>query len=477
MHILHNFHDNRSSSLRIENEYHNSRPKGGHDKETFWEVLMKGLSKITNKFVPKTNDSKGGDHVVDDEEKTEWIIYSRNRMGSGPISPIPEYGEERFWVPATIWERTRSHTSFTAGEPVRKEEGSSGTTTPASLGGLKDREFTYAFQSTPLITSISSGLEDIPSPLPTNNRHRRASMQDAIDFRKIDSKLYDRRALRRQRSVASIEEDPLGSIHFSVDFNQETSLLTVYIIEAENLTAREFSGTADPYCKVRLLPDRRTQLQSKIHRKTTDPIFDEEFIFEIEPDILRTMTLELLIYDYDQFSRHECIGQVKLTLDSIDISTRQTYWKPLVKRDQKCNEDNGDIIFSLGYLSSAERLTVVVMKARNLRHIEEGKITMDPYVKILLNPGPGKKQKKKKTSTKHNVMNPVWNEALTFSLPNECLQNVSMEFLVCHDNKIGNDEILGRSIISRDSSGDERIHWDEMVNCRSAVARWHSLHL
>lgn len=40
---------------------------------------------------------------------------------------------------------------------------------------------------------------------------------------------------------------------------------------------------------------------------------------------------------------------------------------------------NGELIFSLGYLSSAERLTVVVMKAKNLHHTEEGKITMGEY--------------------------------------------------------------------------------------------------
>ena len=37
--------------------------------------------------------------------------------------------------------------------------------------------------------------------------------------------------------------------------------------------------------------------------------------------------------------------------------------------------DLGDLMFSLAYLSSAERLTVVVMKARNLRCIEENKNT------------------------------------------------------------------------------------------------------
>lgn len=137
--------------------------------------------------------------------------------------------------------------------------------------------------------------------------------------------------------MASIEEDPHGSIHFSLDFNSETCLLTIYLIEAENLDPREFSGTADPYCKVCLLPDRRTQLQSKIHRKTTQPVFDEEFIFEVDPDNLRTLTLELLIYDYDQYSRHECIGQVRVPFENIDFSQRQTMWKPIAKIENKHN--------------------------------------------------------------------------------------------------------------------------------------------
>ena len=87
----------------------------------------------------------------------------------------------------------------------------------------------------------------------------------------------------------------------------------------------------------------------------------------------------------------------------------------------------------------------------------------------------GKKAKKKKTSTKHNVVSPVWNEALTFSVPRDNLQSVCLDFTVLHDNKMGNDELLGKLRISRDSHGDERLHWDEMVNCRSTVARWHAL--
>lgn len=51
-------------------------------------------------------------------------------------------------------------------------------------------------------------------------------------------------------------------------------------------------------------------------------------------------------------------------------------WRSCLKKMNITFFQNGDLIFSLGYLSSAERLTVVVMKARNLRHMEEGKITM-----------------------------------------------------------------------------------------------------
>lgn len=93
----------------------------------------------------------------------------------------------------------------------------------------------------------------------------------------------------------------------------------------------------------------------------------------------------------------------------------------------------------------------------------------------MLNPGNGKKIKKKKTSIQHNVLNPVWNEAVTFNLSRDCLNNASLDFIVYHDNKMGNDEILGKIKISRDSTGDEKIHWDEMVSGKTAVARWHAL--
>ena len=87
----------------------------------------------------------------------------------------------------------------------------------------------------------------------------------------------------------------------------------------------------------------------------------------------------------------------------------------------------------------------------------------------------GKKLKKKKTSSKRNVVNPVWNEALVFSLGREMLEHISIEFIVMHDNLLGMDETMGRIVLGPDCTGEEFTHWKDMVNSKSAIARWHHI--
>lgn len=51
-------------------------------------------------------------------------------------------------------------------------------------------------------------------------------------------------------------------------------LLTIYLIQARNLQPRDFSGTADPYCKVSVVPFVANKtVQSRVQRKTTTPEF------------------------------------------------------------------------------------------------------------------------------------------------------------------------------------------------------------
>ena len=95
-------------------------------------------------------------------------------------------------------------------------------------------------------------------------------------------------------------------------------------------------------------------------------------------------------------------------------------------------------------------------------------------VKVTLMQG-GKKMKKKKTSTKRNTPNPTWNEALVFNVSKGALQATSIEFLVFSDNLLGNNDQLGRLLVGPNTFGEELAHWHDLVNAKTAMARWHSL--
>lgn len=110
-------------------------------------------------------------------------------------------------------------------------------------------------------------------------------------------------------------------------------------------------------------------------------MFDEDFVFEVRPATLGRHTLEVLLYDFDAYSRHYTIGGVQLSLANIDLSEKVDLWRglgPCTNTDARL--DLGELMVSLAYLPSAGRLTVVAIKARNLRVVDDtrnssGKIT------------------------------------------------------------------------------------------------------
>lgn len=65
------------------------------------------------------------------------------------------------------------------------------------------------------------------------------------------------------------------------DFNQNS--LSVTVIQAEDLPALDMGGTSDPYVKVYLLPDKKKKFETKVHRKTLSPVFNETFVFKVIP--------------------------------------------------------------------------------------------------------------------------------------------------------------------------------------------------
>jgi hypothetical protein len=83
------------------------------------------------------------------------------------------------------------------------------------------------------------------------------------------------------KSETDFPDGCLGRLWFSVEYQQEAERLLVSLIKARQLQVP--SETCSPLVKLHLLPDERRFLQSKTKRKTSNPQFDEHFIFQVQP--------------------------------------------------------------------------------------------------------------------------------------------------------------------------------------------------
>lgn len=57
--------------------------------------------------------------------------------------------------------------------------------------------------------------------------------------------------------------------------------LVVGILQAAELPAMDVGGSSDPYIKLYLLPDKKKKFETKVHRKTLEPNFNETFTFKV----------------------------------------------------------------------------------------------------------------------------------------------------------------------------------------------------
>lgn len=95
-------------------------------------------------------------------------------------------------------------------------------------------------------------------------------------------------------------DSSLGRLRFKLDYDFSNTTLAVGVIEAENLPALDMCGTSDPYVKVYFMPDKKKKFETKVHRKTLNPIFNETFNFNLPYAEITTKTLVFVIYDFDR---------------------------------------------------------------------------------------------------------------------------------------------------------------------------------
>ncbi|XP_070544646.1 synaptotagmin-1-like isoform X2 [Ptychodera flava] len=281
-----------------------------------------------------------------------------------------------------------------------------------------------------------------------------------------------------QEDTDSVKSElKLGKLQFSLDYDFQEGKLTVGVIQAADLPGMDFSGTSDPYVKVYLLPDKKKKYETKVHRKTLNPVFNETFTFKVPYSDVAGKTLVFAIYDFDRFSRHDVIGEVKVPLGTVDLGRVIEEWRDLQSAEVPGGEGKselGDVCFSLRYVPTAGKLTVVVLEAKNLKKMDVGGLS-DPYVKLSVYMG-GKRMKKKKTSIKKRTLNPYYNESFVFEVPFEQIQKVTLVVTVVDYDRMGSSEPIGKVVLGCNASGAGLRHWSDMLaSPRRPIAQWHTL--
>ncbi|GAB6032783.1 Synaptotagmin-12 [Chamberlinius hualienensis] len=274
--------------------------------------------------------------------------------------------------------------------------------------------------------------------------------------------------------LEALDEPPTaGQLEVGLEYDSETADLIVSVIQGRDLVAPEPSVIIDSYVRVFLLPDKSSNMQTRIQKRSSNPLYKERFLFGLDPQELEKRSVLFNVYASDKYT-NTLVGEAEVKLGELNLLQKPvTKWIVLSDVNQRPNE-LGDIMFSLSYLPTAERLTVVIVKARNLRWTRS-KETADPFIKVYLLQN-GKKISKKKTSIKRDDRSPIFNEAMIFSVPANALQTVQLRMTVAEYQSDGRTPSIGHVIVGSQASGKSLAHWNQMItSLRKPVAMWHPL--
>ncbi|NXP44361.1 SYT12 protein, partial [Heliornis fulica] len=277
-------------------------------------------------------------------------------------------------------------------------------------------------------------------------------------------------------SVSSIgnnfgQDITVGQVEVSMEYDGKAAALHVMLLQGKDLLEKEDARFESCFMRISLLPAEQIVGISRIQRSAYTVAFDERFSIPLDPSALEENSLRFSVFGIDEDERNVSTGVAELKLSDLDLAVRPFNAWLYLQDMNKAVDTVGEILLSLSYLPTAERLTVVVVKAKNLVW-SNGKVTADPFVKVYLLQD-GRKISKKKTAVKRDDTNPVFNEAMIFSVP---AIDLSLRVTVAECGDDGRGDNTGHVLIGPAASGMGITHWNQMLaTLRKPVSMWQPL--
>lgn len=287
-----------------------------------------------------------------------------------------------------------------------------------------------------------------------------------------------------------------GSLRFSVYYDQLQSRLVVTVLEVEGLLEQSQIRSLQPFVKLRLMwagsiggevegctdeegegtpPVLWTVLQewrTRIVKGSCNPLFGDQFSCVLCKDKeLHHINLRMEVRDFDKFSRHTVLGEVRVPLGQLNIS----YPLELQEDLQTPQKDLiGEVLLSLKFLPTSQRLEVGLLKVRTV--LTEMCSDAAMYVRISVQCNQCK-LRYQKTSAVARCMVTVFNEVLMFSLPELPLGQCKIVVSVYETKttRKSTKHLIGQLTVGKERSSEDE-HWGLMMrSVRQPIAKWHGL--
>eukprot|EP01088_Endostelium_zonatum_P010922 TRINITY_DN2461_c0_g1_i2.p1 TRINITY_DN2461_c0_g1~~TRINITY_DN2461_c0_g1_i2.p1 ORF type:complete len:334 (-),score=87.77 TRINITY_DN2461_c0_g1_i2:135-1088(-) len=98
--------------------------------------------------------------------------------------------------------------------------------------------------------------------------------------------------------------------------------LTVKVLRAIDLAAKDLSGTSDPYVTIEIGNQKH---KTSTIKKNLNPTWNQTFVFHVAP----TDTVRIQVWDWDRFGKDDVIGVTSTSISDLARGVEKTVWLSL----------------------------------------------------------------------------------------------------------------------------------------------------
>uniref|UniRef100_A0A8D8PPI8 Double C2-like domain-containing protein beta n=1 Tax=Cacopsylla melanoneura TaxID=428564 RepID=A0A8D8PPI8_9HEMI len=329
------------------------------------------------------------------------------------------------------------------------------------------------------ITASPSSVSDDPN-VEQVRAHHSSMCNGTLDIRRDSTGTLTESTGTFKRPIMTEEIDGfipnfdtnLGIVDVTVTYDSTTYSLHVALHSAKGLTPMDIHGTADPFCKLNLVPLTKTshRLRTNTCWKTINPEFNENLTFySVSETDLSLQSLHILILDDDLYG-HDFLGEARFPLNRLrphisrHLSLNLCGHYAVPRQEEVWGEEecwqHGKIFLTLYFSTRKKALIVNIVKCVNLIPMDSNGFS-DPYVKVTLRPDPYKQ--KFKTSVKWKSLNPIFNEEFALETKINELSRQSLVVTVWDKDYGKSNDFLGCLELCCNSKGERLRHWVDVM--------------